>query len=100
MIDRIFEVGHPATRGHFPGNPIVPGALLLSEALEAIARELPGAGPLQVKSAKFLRPVRPGERVVIRYDRAANGDIRFYGDVDGRQVVSGQASCAASPTAK
>jgi len=99
VIDRVFQEGHPATRGHFPGNPIIPGALLLAEALEAIARELGGA-LLQVRSAKFLRPARPGERIVISYARGANGDIRFACAVDGRQVLTGQASCAVTTKAK
>ena len=47
---------HPATRGHFPGNPMVPGAALLSAALQAIEDAtnvslLPG----HIKSAKFFR---------------------------------------------
>jgi 3-hydroxyacyl-[acyl-carrier-protein] dehydratase len=99
VIDRVFQEGHPATRGHFPGNPIIPGALLLAEALEAIVHEL-GGGPFQVRSAKFLRPARPGERIVISYARGASGDVRFTCTVDGQQVLTGQASCAATTKAK
>lgn len=51
-----FPATHPAFAGHFPGAPMVPGALLLAEALAALG----AAGlPLEIASAKFLRPVGP-----------------------------------------
>jgi 3-hydroxyacyl-[acyl-carrier-protein] dehydratase len=106
VIERVFEPGHPSTLGHFPGNPIVPGALLLSAALDAIRAGL-GAGfaPFQIRSAKFQRPARPGERVVIRYTRVAaretsGEEIRFTCAVGESPVLTGQISCSAPPRAK
>ena len=101
MIEKIFPRDHPALPGHFPGNPIIPGALLLSEAAQAIAAELAAAPELlQVQAAKFLRPVRPGDRVVIRFDRDERGGIRFSCDVEGKPVLAGQMACSALPAAK
>jgi hypothetical protein len=60
---------HPAFAGHFPGQPLMPGALLLSEVLEAI-HQVPalsariGRQPT-LAAAKFLAPVRPGSTIVI-----------------------------------
>ena len=100
MIEKIFPGDHPALPGHFPGNPIIPGAVLLSEAAQAIAQDLAAPGPMQVQSAKFLRPVRPGDRVLIRFDRDSRGSIRFTCDVEGKPVLTGQMTCSAPPTAK
>ncbi len=101
MIDKIFPDDHPALPGHFPGNPIVPGAVLLSEAARAIAQDLAASGELvQVRSAKFLRPVRPGDRVLIRFDRDAGGGIRFTCDVEGKAVLTGQITCCDPQRAK
>lgn len=98
MIERVYEPGHPATVGHFPGNPIVPGALLLAAVLDAVGGGPAAAlAPFQIRSAKFLSPARPGDRVVIRYSRsdASADDIRFTCAVGERPVLTGQISCRA-----
>ena len=59
---------HRATRGHFPGNPIIPGAVLLSETLSAISSaEHRDFALWAVSFAKFPAPARPGDRVGIEY---------------------------------
>jgi 3-hydroxymyristoyl/3-hydroxydecanoyl-(acyl carrier protein) dehydratase len=58
-----FAASHPAVAGHFPGAPMVPGALLLAEALEALG--LARAG-LEIASAKFLHPVAPETDIEVR----------------------------------
>ena len=70
-----FSADHPTAAGHFPGNPIIPGAVLLDEVLQAM-----GAAPGDrsvIRSAKFLQPVRPGDAVVIRWEPDSNGQARF-----------------------
>ena len=52
---------HPALPGHFPGNPVVPGVLLIDHVLsllEAISGPLPG---LRLPQVKFLHPLLPGQ---------------------------------------
>ena len=69
---------HPAFAGHFPGMPILPGAVLLDEALHVI--ELGLALDLtqwQVAGAKFLEIVRPGDALSIEHTSPANGTIGF-----------------------
>ena len=67
-VERDFPPDHAAAQGHFPGNPVIPGALLLSEVLRAIETSLgKNLCPYQIRSAKFIRPVRPGERVSIDF---------------------------------
>jgi 3-hydroxymyristoyl/3-hydroxydecanoyl-(acyl carrier protein) dehydratase len=93
-----FEADHPASRGHFAGNPIIPGAVLLNEAVAAIAaREGMPTAPLSVGQAKFPRPARPGDRVRIEYTRAGN-EIRFTCTVAGEPVLAGHISCSIPPT--
>jgi acyl-CoA synthetase (AMP-forming)/AMP-acid ligase II len=54
-------VDHPAFSGHFPGYPLLPGALLLDWIIERAAAEwrVP-ITELGIEQTKFLLPVRPG----------------------------------------
>lgn len=53
---------HPCLPGHFPDHPVVPAAILLDLVLDAVhAWRGPQWRLQQVVSAKFLRPLRPGE---------------------------------------
>ena len=81
---------HPSTRGHFPGNPIVPAAVLLDEILGAIERVHALSGSeVVVKWAKFLRPVRPGDALALEFVEVAGGDIRFQCRADAVEVITG-----------
>jgi len=71
-----FAVDHPTAAGHFPGNPIIPGAVLLDKVLQAVASAGNG-GRSVIRSAKFLQPVRPGDALVIRWEPEANSQARF-----------------------
>jgi 3-hydroxyacyl-[acyl-carrier-protein] dehydratase len=86
--------GHSAFAGHFPGNPIVPGVVLLDEALYAIGRMIGlDASTCQVSTVKFLSPVRPGESVSVAYeaqpDVATTGKVRFDIMSHDRKIATG-----------
>lgn len=76
--EKFFASDHPTAAGHFPGNPIIPGAVLLDEVLQAVsAEDRRPFTTLEILSAKFLRPVRPGDRLIIRSKTLASGDTQF-----------------------
>lgn len=73
--------------GHFPGEPIVPGVLLI-EALAQIAGIGGAAGEpgtrfllSAVRSMKFLRAVRPGERIELAAKKSGGMDRLLSFDV-------------------
>jgi hypothetical protein len=79
-----FPVNHPAGPGHFPGNPIIPGAVLLDELVQALS---PGDWAGEIESAKFHHPVRPGESVAVTH-RTGGSSIHFECRlVETRQLV-------------
>ena len=93
-VERSFPPDHPAARGHFPGNPVIPGAVLLAEVLRSVAAELDAdLSSCRIRHAKFLAPVRPGDRIAIEFSRTQTGGIRFAGTVGGRTVVKGEVAC-------
>jgi 3-hydroxyacyl-[acyl-carrier-protein] dehydratase len=71
-----FASNHPTAAGHFPSNPIIPGALMLDEVVVAIAGD-GNRGAVLIRTAKFLLPVRPGENVNLRWQSLADGTIKF-----------------------
>jgi 3-hydroxyacyl-[acyl-carrier-protein] dehydratase len=89
---------HPAFAGHFPRFPVLPGAVLLDEALQVIQRERGiDLTQWQITSAKFLEVVRPGDALRLEHDAPKSGLIRFTVRVANRTVASGSLSNKAPP---
>jgi 3-hydroxymyristoyl/3-hydroxydecanoyl-(acyl carrier protein) dehydratase len=76
---------HPAYSGHFPGQPVLPGVVLLDAALHALGCP----GKWEVNSAKFQSAVRPGEALTLEHERLPNGSVRFAVRTPDRVVASG-----------
>lgn len=83
-----FPDDHPALAGHFPGNPIIPGAMLLDEAIHAIESST-GLKINRINSAKFLSPAEPGEQLSIHFEILASGSICFDIREDSRDIATG-----------
>jgi 3-hydroxymyristoyl/3-hydroxydecanoyl-(acyl carrier protein) dehydratase len=78
---------HPALEGHFPGNPIVPGVLILDAVISAAAA-WPSANFRVdgLSHAKFLAPLKP--------DEAARIELMLRGPLLEFAVYRGQATIA------
>lgn len=90
----IFRVpaDHPSLPGHFPGQPVVPGVLILDE-VAARACEALGGGlrPARVPQVKFVAPLLPEQEASIELDLdAAARRARFRVTRDGRLLVAGE----------
>jgi len=99
---RVPEV-EPWTAAHFPGNPIVPGVLLL-EGMVQTAAVLGRSFGIQgkhrtgrlasVRSARFIQTVRPGARLIYYAEiRSRSGALHHF---DAHTNVEGVVVAAAS----
>lgn len=82
------DLDHPALPGHFPGAPVVPGALLLAEGLQQLAARCGRAlACRRIERAKFLIPVAPGATVIVtlKLDAAGRGNLDLQ---VGRSLVA------------
>ncbi|HJT97011.1 MAG TPA: hydroxymyristoyl-ACP dehydratase [Rhodanobacteraceae bacterium] len=82
---------HPALPGHFPGNPIVPGVVLLDRIAALIERD--GRRLARLGAVKFLAPLRPGEEAAIRIVRDG-ARVRFHIERDGTPILRGEGELA------
>jgi 3-hydroxyacyl-[acyl-carrier-protein] dehydratase len=113
LVDRIIEINgddsaigiknvtanEPQFMGHFPGNPIMPGVLLIEAMAQTAgaicARKIVGQTSLvyfmTIDNARFRKPVVPGDRVEFHVTKQKQrGNIwKFHCDamVDGQKVA-------------
>jgi 3-hydroxymyristoyl/3-hydroxydecanoyl-(acyl carrier protein) dehydratase len=95
-LEITFPLDHPTGPGHFPGNTIIPGAVLLAEVLRLMA-DNPGLKlpPYHIKSAKFSHPTRPGDCIAIKFSAGTGNDIKFLCTVGNNIVLTGIVKCDA-----
>jgi 3-hydroxyacyl-[acyl-carrier-protein] dehydratase len=73
----LIEAHHPSLPGHFPGNPVVPGVVILDEVLQALAQWQPQWRACGFVSVKFLQPLLPGEVFTVQLQQTKADRIKF-----------------------
>jgi 3-hydroxyacyl-[acyl-carrier-protein] dehydratase len=102
-------ITEPFFQGHFPGNPVMPGVLMIEAMAQAagmlahLAAETEGReGELyylvKVDKAKFNRIVVPGDQILLdviqKRIMRRMGQYECSASVDGRRVASCEILCA------
>ena len=93
----IVPVNHPAIAGHFPGNPIVPGVVILSQVADAISQQLPDIVLGTLLSMHFHAPLRPGQSFMVLTEiRSEEKPKRVYVEVRHDDDVGSSGTLIAS----
>ena len=90
----IVPLRHPAIEGHFPGNPVVPGVVILEQVVSSAENWL--GSPLKLRGlpqVKFLRKLSPGEQACLEL-RSLGARLEFSVSCDGEPVAKGVISRA------
>jgi 3-hydroxyacyl-[acyl-carrier-protein] dehydratase len=123
MVDRVLELEHgkrikalknvtanePYFLGHFPRRPVMPGVMMLEALAQAAALLSFDAAGAQaddnsvyyfagIDSARFKRPVEPGDQMIldVTLDRMKSNIFKFRAraSVDGETAVEAGLMCA------
>jgi 3-hydroxymyristoyl/3-hydroxydecanoyl-(acyl carrier protein) dehydratase len=73
VIQGSVEASHPSLAGHFPGNPVVPGTLILDKVCSAVENQFPGSTLSEIRKVKFLGPLAVGKPFFIRIASLSHG---------------------------
>ena len=93
---------HPSLAGHFPGQPLVPGVILLEQVALAL-RAWRGQRLTRVLEAKFMQPLLPAQRALLRLSAVGRPEelnqpaarLRFEILHDGSVLARGLVEAAA-----
>ena len=78
---------HPALTGHFPGNPIVPGVLILDAVISAAEAWLGASFHVYgLPHAKFIAPLKPDEAA--RIDLLLRGPLLEFAVYRGKTTIA------------
>ncbi|MEO6226847.1 MAG: hypothetical protein ABIO61_03190 [Thermomonas sp.] len=80
---------HPALPGHFPGNPVVPGVLLLEQVISLLEATYGPLPALRLPQVKFMQPLLPGQDAVLELTLRGPGGWRFRVLRDGAVLATG-----------
>lgn len=86
---------HPSLTGHFPGNPIVPGAMILASIIDELGRIEPALRVIGIGRAKFLTPLRPDQTFEWHYARGRDDRLSVRAAVGENRLLDAQLRVAA-----
>lgn len=79
---------HPSLKGHFPGNPVIPGVVILEKVLQTI-KQSHHSDNYKIVMTKFLQPLIPPATLAIHLTEPSENRIIFKATVKSDVISSG-----------
>ena len=96
----VIASNHASLAGHFPGNPVVPGVVILDEVISVFEQYFPEADCVGFSMVKFNSVLLPEEKFVITLEEVGATKLKFacthLQKDDGKMIASGQMQIAAN----
>ncbi len=81
---------HPSLAGHFPDNPLVPGAVILDMTARALQDEMGNdVKIIKLPRVKFISPLAPEQSATIIF-RISGNSARFTCSANGKDIAVGE----------
>ncbi|MES2105849.1 MAG: AMP-binding protein [Pseudomonadota bacterium] len=91
-LSSVVNEDHAALDGHFPGRPIVPGVLLLSEVITLATGHYRVSG---IRQVKFHAPLSPGQAYEIQLHQTSPSSVKFTIQHEQSTIATGLLQCEA-----
>ncbi|BCN93091.1 hypothetical protein THMIRHAM_08760 [Thiomicrorhabdus immobilis] len=93
------SANHPSLPGHFPGNSIVPGVVLLEQLESMLGKHLAGWEVIELIQVKFLSPTLPEQVIEVEIDlnrlyEHKTLSFNLFDVASGQKKVTGKIKCA------
>jgi 3-hydroxymyristoyl/3-hydroxydecanoyl-(acyl carrier protein) dehydratase len=90
-VERVIPESHPGLPGHFPGNPVVPGVVILDMVLLVLSEWRPDSRVIGMPDIKFVSPLLPGQPFTIELRQEESGQpLRFECRTDEQCLARGR----------
>ncbi|UCE90432.1 MAG: hydroxymyristoyl-ACP dehydratase [Pseudomonadota bacterium] len=86
----VIGADHPSLAGHFPGNPVVPGVVILELVFTALRKVCGPCRITRVPVAKFVMPLLPGQPFTISITPGTEGHAKFSCTIEDKPIALGQ----------
>jgi 3-hydroxyacyl-[acyl-carrier-protein] dehydratase len=99
-VQRTIPADHPSLPGHFPGNPIVPGMVILDEVVTALTEWHGDCHLTRISAVKFLAPLKPEQKFTISLStlESVGGQFDFSCRSGDRILVQGRLEADRRPS--
>jgi 3-hydroxyacyl-[acyl-carrier-protein] dehydratase len=83
-----FTLDHPSLKGHFPGNPVIPGVVILEKVLHTISQQQTSQ-TYKIVMAKFQQPLVPPATLTVHLSEKSENRFNFKARAEATVISTG-----------